>query len=342
MAYALLLFLMSLLVITSLLLISMLIRTIIVPLSGLTQFLSGSLDEMADQGTPYKARRDEVGQFARTFDTMVRALKMTSSELRRQTQFMDNIIQNIPLALVVKDPKTDYTLSQVNALAEDILGEKAQDIVGASDFDIFPEDIAEDLRKQDEQTVNSGSIIRIEEKKVEKKDGTVFDADITRVPVYNEKGEPNFLMVLIQDVTDRVRAKRDTIKAREEAEKANNAKSEFLANMSHELRTPMNSVLGMTRLLLDEEDTSPEHSEMLSTIYKSGTSLLDIVNDILDLSKIESGQMELEKIPFSLNDKVTGVIDALSPLASEKGITLYSKFSEHDLPNLYENCSRHL
>jgi len=110
--------------------------------------------------------------------------------------------------------------------------------------------------------------------------------------------------------------------AREEAERANLAKSEFLANMSHELRTPLNSILGMTSLIHDDPKTSPSHREMLAVSHRAGTSLLAIVNDILDLSKIEAKGVILEKVPFSLDSVVAQACDVLKPIASQKGITL--------------------
>lgn len=105
------------------------------------------------------------------------------------------------------------------------------------------------------------------------------------------------------------------------AEAASRAKSDFLANMSHELRTPMNGVLGMAGLLKDMQ-LNPEQRELVQTIFNSGESLLLLLNDILDLSKIEAGQLTLEDIPFNLNATIHETVRLLEPLAKNKSIIL--------------------
>jgi signal transduction histidine kinase/CheY-like chemotaxis protein/HPt (histidine-containing phosphotransfer) domain-containing protein len=121
---------------------------------------------------------------------------------------------------------------------------------------------------------------------------------------------------------------------KERAEAANVTKSEFLANMSHELRTPMNSIIGLSRLLLDDKKLGQDEIAMIDIVYKSATNLLNIVNDILDLSKIEANSVVLEEIPFSLETVVENVKNSLLPLASEKGILLEKIWHCGRIPNL--------
>ena len=142
-------------------------------------------------------------------------------------------------------------------------------------------------------------------------------------PVLGGAGRANGVFISLNDVTQLEQNKAELHRAKEAAEAANRAKSEFLANMSHEIRTPMNAILGFTELLRRGYNRDRRDAEkFLDTIHASSRHLLDLINDILDLSKVEAGQMEMERIPCAPHRIVNEVLTVLAARASEKGIAL--------------------
>jgi PAS domain S-box-containing protein len=159
------------------------------------------------------------------------------------------------------------------------------------------------------------------EYRIKRSDGKEIWGCSTTEVLIDEKGRPSRVVGALQNITARKLAEAAMARALDEAEAANRAKSEFLANMSHEIRTPMNGVMGMNALLLRTPLTN-EQKKYAEAVRVSADCLLGIINDILDISKLEAGKVELETIDFTLGSVVEDVVELLSPRAAEKGLEI--------------------
>jgi PAS domain S-box-containing protein len=160
---------------------------------------------------------------------------------------------------------------------------------------------------------------------MQNKNGGLIDVMMT-AEVIDLKGSPAILAI-IQDISEQKKAEQAILMAKEAAETANRFKSEFLANMSHEIRTPMNAILGFSELLRNRID-GDKNREYLKSIVSSGNSLLNLINDILDLSKIEAGKLELEFAPFDIRILVDEIRQIFTLKISEKGLAFNIKIDE--------------
>jgi two-component system, sensor histidine kinase and response regulator len=176
--------------------------------------------------------------------------------------------------------------------------------------------------------MKSGERVRTFDWRFARLDGTPFEACVSVIAL-EWQGEPEFCAV-IEDVTARKQAEAALEHARDAAEAASHTKSTFLANMSHELRTPMNAIIGMTHLAL-EDGLPPRQRDYVEKAHGAARNLLQILNDILDVSKIEAGHLELERIDFELETVVGEMADILGLRADEKGLELLFSASP-DLP----------
>jgi len=165
---------------------------------------------------------------------------------------------------------------------------------------------------------------------LKRRDGSTLEVDLQVFTIPGEREADLRLVWVARDISVRKRFEAQLVEAKRIADQANEAKTRFLAGMSHEIRTPLNSVLGMTRLLMDTPLTA-EQRDLAAAIQSSGESLLELVNGVLDLSKIESGRMELEHASMSPRGVVESVLDMIAATAERKGLEVAARVAE-DVP----------
>ncbi|MCC5830039.1 MAG: PAS domain S-box protein [Phycisphaeraceae bacterium] len=161
--------------------------------------------------------------------------------------------------------------------------------------------------------------------RIRRRDGSIRHLAGSAVVTHDDSGKPLRITGVNFDITERKRSEAELAKARDEAESANRAKTQFLANMSHEIRTPMTAILGFTDLLLKSSD-QPEVVDHLQVIRRNGQHLLQLINDILDLSKIEAGKMEVKRQPCRLYELVAEVASLMHARARSKGLSFRFEF----------------
>ena len=268
-----------------------------------------------------------VDERTRELQKEVAERKQAERALEERTFFLNSLIEHNPVAIAAIN--ADGAMQMCNPAFETLFLFRQQDILGLPLHKLLATpDIYEELASNREK-ISLGNAIRLVTRRG-RKDGTLVDVEAYAVPL-SRNGEHTGALLLYQDITERRRAEEKMQRAKEAAEVANRAKSEFLANMSHEIRTPMNGIIGMTELVLDTE-LDAEQRNYLNLAKVSADSLLTLINDILDYSKIEAGKLEIEVIDFNLGDCVGDTMKALSFRAHQKGLELAVEV-EPDVPD---------
>ena len=256
----------------------------------------------------------------------VEARERSASELKQSEQRLRQILESVQTGILLADRESG-AIEYANRIAQRLLGLEQAALMGLP-YEQFLPPLDVDTTETALRISGVGAF-----------DSVLLTQQGERIPVLRtqavlQQGQRKLRLESFVDITDRIHAERELLRAKEAAESANAAKSMFLANMSHEIRTPMNGVLGVSRLLLGTR-LDPRQGEFARTIQTSAKALLKVIDDVLDYSRVESGHIQLEQRPFILRDTINDVLRVLGPTARDKGLTFESQFDSR-LPDVLE------
>lgn len=281
------------------------------------QLLTDRLEKLGTSNLSQEIRytsKDEIGLLVDKYNQVANRLETTTVS----KDFLDSVIQSInALLFIVKiNPQEDwkkssYLVTQANETALKYLGLSPQQLV-QSDL--------RDLIRTDPEFRNYSWLLKTHhsiEAEITNSDYEVIPVLVNWAVLPDHPGEDLTFVFVCTDIKDRIAAEQALIEAREQAEEASLAKSEFLARMSHEIRTPLNAIIGITDILA-ESDLKPEQAQMTNVCKNAGENLLVLVNDILDMAKIEAGEIQLERIAFNIESTTKTLCEIFKHKANEK------------------------
>ncbi|WP_435000153.1 ATP-binding protein (plasmid) [Vibrio scophthalmi] len=272
---------------------------------------------------------DEVTRVCEAFNLMSKSLAESQNKLAKEYQTQQHLVTKIRQlaevaehardAIIIANP--DGQVSWVNPAFESLTGYDLSEVVGKSPGKLLQgENSDPNTIELLSRSVHEKKPVRVEILNYTKS-RTSYWVEIELSPVFDDNGDLVRYIAVERDITERVAMESRLSEAVEEANKATQAKSAFLATMSHEIRTPLNGLLGMLQILVDDLKDD-EQTKILRLALDSGEHLISILNDILDLSKIENDALNIDSHIFSMNDVLSPVISTYRNLCSEKGLLL--------------------
>ena len=305
--------------------------------------LLGTMERNIQGDASARASADEfteAGIIAKQYNRVLDAEARSHSELLNQEERHRAILENMVDAVVTLDEHG--TIEEFNSAAERMFGYRAIEVLGNGINMLMPTLTGEEQDENLARYLTTGKKIfvgRGQELVEKRKGGATFPVHLSVSEIVTEPHDTikvaHLFTGIIRDLSEQKQAEADLVLAKEAAEAANHAKSEFLANMSHEIRTPMTAILGFNDILL-EGATEPEDVDAARTVKRNGEYLIKLVNDILDLSKIEAGKLEVERIDCSPRTIVAEVAALMQVRADAKGLSLEARF-DSSVPEMVQS-----
>ncbi len=253
-------------------------------------------------------------------------LQQTYNVLEKKEQQLQAVLDNTTSVIYIKDVEGRYLLT--NKQLSTVTGLQLEEFLGKKDSELFPPEISQIFEDNDQKVIAENTVLEFEEI-LHQPDGENHTYISIKAPLCDEQGKPYAVCGISTDITKQTsiqdklnQTNTELVRAKEIAEAANYAKSEFLARMTHELRTPLNAILGFTQILSRNPKLENKQKQYLETILRSGKHLLELINDILDISKIEAGMAEVNVTSFDLYQLLDGIEAMLHLKARAKRLQL--------------------
>ena len=243
---------------------------------------------------------------------------------------LSRAVENSPASVIITD--TSGAIEYVNRRFVEVTGYSAEEAIGQNPRVLYSGLHTPEFYREMWDTILAGKTWQGEINN-RKKNGEIFLEAVSISPIHNDHGILTHFVAVKEDIPRRKQTELELQKAMAAADAANRAKSDFLANMSHEIRTPMNAIIGLSHLCMQTELT-PKQDDYLQKIHGSSKSLLGIISDILEFSKIEAGMMDVERVPFELEDVLSNLATVVSTKAEEKGLEFMFETSLDVYPRL--------
>jgi PAS domain S-box-containing protein len=310
-----------------------------------------------EEVAPYQAGDIvEFNSVGSALDEMMASISESEKALRESELEKRNLLNNTSSVIFIKDVDGAYIF--INRMSEKLFHISEREIIGKTDFDVFPKPFADAFRVNDLKVINSDSLMEFEE--IVPLDDGAHTYISVKFPLRNESGGIYAVCAISTDITDRKLAEKElahhrdnlqelvnerTIEltvAMDAAENANKAKSEFLASMSHELRTPLNAIIGFSGAIKAEiygPLGNPKYVDYLNDIENSGQHLLNLINDVLDVSAIEAGKLELDEEKISIPSLVDSSIHYVQQKIDDAEVSVDIDIPK-DLPKLWGDKRR--
>ncbi len=268
----------------------------------------------------------EFRELAESVNNTISERDNARQALEKEQALLRSLIDSIPDFVFFKDIHSNYI--GCNIAFANYMGRTEMDIIGRSDYDFFPAEAAELYHTYDKKILSDHIPIRSEEWNVFP-DGSRRLLDTVKVLFYDRKGNVLGIMAISRDITQREEIQQQFKEAKEKAEESDRLKTAFLANMSHEIRTPMNSIIGFSTLLTEDHLTEEDKADYIQHINHAGESLLNLIDDIIDIAKIEAGQLMVTYESYSLNELMDELYVTYTDLIRRKYKTEVALLVEH-------------